>query len=136
MCLYIGITPEQLKAETDIICYKVLFSSKKATLFGQFFEQKGLYTPYQKFKVCIGRAYKSEFTYTMSGKGVEKAIHSFTTVESAKLDVHFFEGFSRYKGNMCICKCLIPKGSRYYQGTFDGRASYASNKIKYLEIIN
>lgn len=135
MCLYIGESPEQLIADADICCYKVLFNNKKAVIFQTLFRQKGFLTPYQNTKVVIGRAYKSEFTFSMAGKGVEKALHSYGSIESAKVDVDFFNGFSTYKGKMCICRCIIPKGSRYYEGIYDGKASYASNKIKYLEII-
>jgi len=33
-------------------------------------------------------------------------------------------------------KCVIPKGSTYYVGTFDYWKSYASDKLTYVEIID
>ena len=34
-----------------------------------------------------------------------------------------------------IVQCIIPKGSKYYEGTFGGYEGYASNKIKYVKLV-
>ena len=31
-------------------------------------------------------------------------------------------------------ECIIPKGSKYYEGTYDNRVSYASDTLKYIKI--
>jgi hypothetical protein len=42
---------------------------------------------------------------------------------------------NRFSRETIIAKCIIPKGSVYYRGKFDDYFSYASNQIKYVEII-
>lgn len=101
-------------ALTDIKCYKFLDNNR-----GE------LTTPYMDSPVEIGEEYKSEL-YKNGFNGVEIGLHSFATYEDA-----------RKKGGYCgyhtIVECVIPRGSRYYSGTFSVYKSYASNKLKYIK---
>ena len=88
---------------------------------------KVLCTPYQRFPIEIGETYESDLIKRY-GNQIYKGLHSFgnlnEAIEDAKLDCDI------------IVKCIIPKGSTYYIGKFNDKVSYASNKLKYLEIIN
>ena len=88
---------------------------------------KVLCTPYQGFPIEIGETYESDLIKTY-GNQIHKGLHSFgilnEAIEDAELDCDI------------IVKCIIPKGSIYYVGKSHDKVSYASNKLKYLEIIN
>ena len=78
-------------------------------------------TFYQGFKVKMGETYTSELEKI--DDTIEKGLHSFETMEVAK-------SFSNI-----VAKCIIPKGSKYYEGLFGCDASYASDRITYVEIV-
>jgi len=84
-------------------------------------------TPYREFKVDIGKTYTS-LLEKLSGNRVYVGLHSYASLE----------GLPKCSDDEITVKCLIPKGSVYYQGTFGGRSlnSYASNKLTYLEIVS
>ena len=90
-----------------------------------------LVTSYRKSPVKIGKTYTSEIERIDERfhDTIEKALHSFEKKEDA-LDNVYSSAFARD----VIAKCIIPKGSTYYKGWFGGHASYASNKLKYIEI--
>ena len=118
MCLKIsnGFGEPQIATE-DLIVYKVLKSiSDKFT------------TPYQNTVIKIGCTYTSEFSFNFFGD-IEKGLHSYVSLDNARYDA------MGYIIKRVICKCLIPKGSRYYQGLFGKYKSIASDKLTYLEII-
>jgi len=83
-----------------------------------------LITPYQEIPVEIGKTYLSEVEVTNSIIG--EGLHSFYDLEDAIDDAD---------DNWVIVECIIPKGSTYYSGTFIGWKSYASNELKYEEIV-
>jgi hypothetical protein len=83
---------------------------------------KSLTTPFRYSPVEIGKTYESELE--VCGDTIEKGLHSFKKVVRPY-----------YKDNAIFVKCIIPKGSKYYEGLFNDRISYASNKLTYLEII-
>ena len=84
-------------------------------------ETNGYQTFYRDFKVEIGETYTSDLINL--GKRVEIGLHSFETMEDAK----FYSSI--------VAKCIIPKGSRYYEGFFGHDVSYASDRITYVGII-
>lgn len=90
---------------------------------GEEFTGKVLYyTPYQSKEIEIGKTYKSSLErYDIS---IHKGLHSFETLEDAKKD-----GINVY------AKCIIPKGSKFFRGMFNGSISYASNRITYLKLV-
>jgi hypothetical protein len=88
-------------------------------------------TPYQNAEIKIGETYKSKLIKNDSL--VEEAIHSLKNLESA----NYFASFNEKR---IVAKCIIPKGSEYYVGKygyngFDGFDSYASDTLKYVEIL-
>jgi hypothetical protein len=85
-------------------------------------------TPYQSAIVEIGNLYESEIEF--EGNNIEKALHSFVDIVNCITKRHRLD---------ITVKCIIPKGSTYYIGDFssayNNNNSYASNQLKYLEII-
>lgn len=84
-----------------------------------------LITPYRDFKVEIGSEYTSEFT--LVNNSVRKGLHAYKFLKDTKI-------YSTTEN--VIVKCIIPKGANYYEGTFMGDEAYASDRLKYVEIIN
>jgi len=83
---------------------------------------KNFITPYQRAEVALGNTYKSKLIKERYDK-VHEGLHSFKHASSA-----------RENGDGRVVRCVIPKGSEYYEGLFGGEG-YASNTIKYVEII-
>jgi len=92
--------------------------------------KKVLRTPFREFEVEIGESYTSEIQRCENT--IEKGLHSFKDLSDT---INFSEGF-RTSGIPVIVKCVIPKGSLYYEGTFKNCVSYASDYLKYVEIIH
>lgn len=81
-------------------------------------------TPYYSMIIEFGILYESEIEF--EGNDVEKALHSFVNLNECCFEK---------ENNEIIVKCIIPKGSTYYIGEWNSHHSYASNQLKYLEII-
>lgn len=114
MCLRLVKGNNQQKiASEDIVVYKVLHYD--GTNFLTFFQFK---------PVEIGRTYESTFSFNYFG-GVEMGLHSFSNLQDA------LNGQERL-----VCRCIIPKGSAYYEGWFANMESYASNRLTYVELLN
>lgn len=121
MCLNISKTAVVETAEEDIICYKVV------KMYNNEY-----FTRYRDFHIEIGKTYLSElnafrddnkdFDYDI----VEEGLHSYCNERSAHASFN----------NYFKVKCTIPKGSLYYKGLFSECESYASNCLRYDEIIN
>jgi hypothetical protein len=90
------------------------------------FKDSIILTPYQKVEIKIGETYKSELI--KYGSLIDEGIHSVKNLEDANYFVSFDE--KRF-----VSKCIIPKGSEYYIGNFNGYDSYASDTLKYVEIL-
>lgn len=80
-------------------------------------------TPYRKFPVQLGKTYYSELI--KDDYVVEIGLHSYASWADAWSD-----------GPGEVVKCIIPKGSEYYEGDFSGFKSYASNCLQYLHLNN
>jgi hypothetical protein len=113
MCL--NNVGEMKTAEKDIICYKVLRDYNG-----------DLFTIYQSMHVHIEKSYRFKLIKNYY-REVHEGFHSYTSLRSSR---RFHD-----EGSYVIVKCIIPMRSHYYIGNFDGNRSYASNKIKYLEIV-
>lgn len=85
----------------------------------------GFITPYKKFPIIIGETYDSILEKNPK-YNINKGIHSFKNIKDAKNNANLYS---------VIVKCIIPKDSKYYKGIFNDVVSYASNKLKYVEII-
>ena len=130
MCLRISKEQELVIAETDIDCYKIVikYDDKVLTLF-------------QKHKIEIGCSYRSSVIRT-SGKfydNIEIGLHSFCEYKET-MDFYNNNKLNLIEANWSyeIVRCIIPKGSKYYKGTFNYDCcpydSYASTDITYVEI--
>jgi hypothetical protein len=84
-------------------------------------------TPIQKAEIKIGETYKSELI--KYGSSIEDGIHSFKSLKAANYSASFEE-------KKIVAKCIIPKGSKYYIGNFNGYVSYASDTLKYIKVLS
>lgn len=97
---------------------------EKIVINGKELPKKDYYvTPYRYADAEIGKTYTSELENPIYND-INIGIHSFCDLQDAKND-----------GGDVYVKCIIPKGSEYYVGTFTHCSSYASNAIKYLELV-
>lgn len=85
-----------------------------------------LCTPYQRVFIEIGETYTSELIITSNG--VNDGLHSFLNLKSA---IKIF----RNDSDCLFVKCIIPSGSHYYKGVYNGFVSYASDTLKYVEVV-
>lgn len=90
---------------------------------------KKLITPYQSVKIEIGNTYNSVLKKVYMD--INEGLHSFKHLSDAIED-----------GDGVYVQCVIPKGSKYYEGIFIVRhngvgyaESYASNKLTYVKIV-
>ena len=120
MCLIYAGIKETIE---DIVCYKVYVS----------FEGK-LVSPYMRSpipnmneitKTRLEKPYGSESC-------VDEGFHSFATLKDAIRVSKFLT--RHYDCNPIIVRCIIPKDSKCYVGSFWGRTSYCSDSIKLIEI--
>ena len=79
-------------------------------------------TPYRNFLVEVGKTYDSELI--KSNNYIYEGLHSFKNLHDVKND---------YSG--IYAECIIPKGSKYYEGKFIDYDAYASDKLTYVKII-
>ena len=79
-------------------------------------------TPYREFPIEIGKTYDSKLI--KKDEYVHEGLHSFKTLDDAKND------YIRI-----YVECIIPKGSKYYEGKFIDDDAYASDKLTYVKII-
>lgn len=119
MCLA-NVGPRKI-AEKDIVCYK----------FIKRWEGKYI-KPFQEVTVNIGKTYRSRILRLVyDWSKIDVALHSFTSKASVRAICKNYEHE--------IVKCIIPRGAHYYKGIFLYREhkypSYASNLIKYVEIV-
>ena len=119
MCLLVNT--EYKIAKEDIICYKVLYKSNYS---GK------LYSPYVTFWWELNKLTKADGKpYIHIIEGQKKKImrgyfHTFKTIKGAK----------SLKECLCCCgvfiyKCVIPKGTKYWEGTFNGCKGFASKNL-------
>lgn len=121
MCLNVT-NPEIQTAVEDIVVYKHLAKS----ISNEYL------TSFRNFPIEIGKMYESNLFKQQDfslGEIVEIGLHSFPFYEDALKA-------SKYLDETLV-KCIIPKGSNYYIGTFENYGvSYASNKLKYIKILD
>lgn len=114
--------------DVDICCYKVILDNRSCKY--DYFDDEGLFTPFQKEQIEIGSTYTSEFSFTSLGN-IDEGLHSLINLNDCY-------GLIKRMYNpdfLIVCKCLIPAGSRYYEGVFGGYDCLASDRLTYLEIL-
>ena len=115
-------------ATEDIVVYKVLINRKG-----------GLVSPFQLKPYTLGITEDNTETMVTPQQNSKNYIvskgllHSFMYEKEATdcmlyLNVTFGE-------KHCICKCIIPKGTPYYEGMGSMGYSFASKKLNLVEII-
>jgi hypothetical protein len=124
MCL---IT-EQLTSTTareDIICYKVLR-----------IQDNNLYAYYRSFEYKIGKLYRGPLVWgkmysTSEGlyMNINEGFHSYSDIEYAK------QNYRDVLESAVIVKCIIPKGTIFFEGEQNFGRGYASNQIIIKEIM-
>lgn len=136
MCLFLKKDKDTIKqAKKDIPCYKVL------SCYGTH----QLRTPFMGDFVDYGLTVKAlgenkgpkefsdweegslKFSRKLMGEGF---IHTFKTIEDADITLMSHD-YPIY--HPVLVKCVIPKGTWYYEGEFEytGSASYASQSLRY-----
>lgn len=114
-------------AKSDLIRYKVVIPCN------DYFK-----TPYARMDIRLNTLYKSRLIVSLEYNKniVNEGIHTFKTLKEAKAELNTWS----YPVDT-ILKCIIPKGSKYYDGKFrlnykgDTVSSTASDKIIYKEVI-
>ena len=79
-------------------------------------------TPYRNFLIEIGKTYDSELI--KKDEYVHEGLHSYKNLDHAK---NYYVKF--------YAECIIPKGSKYYEGKFVDNDAYASDKLTYVKFI-
>lgn len=86
-------------------------------------------TFYRQFEITLNTTYTSELEVKhKSYYFIEKGLHSYKYAKDCKT-------YKNKNINTHIVKCVIPKGSTYYEGYFNECKSYASDTLQYLKII-
>ena len=125
MCL---ITTKNIPeiAQEDIVCYKIYI------LIGD-----ELLSPYQGSpaptinkvtNTLLDRAYLSNYRAAYM---ISKGFHSFKYLDDLIEELDFWLSF-----DIKIIKCIIPKGTKYYEGKFGDFPSYCSESIILKETID
>ena len=108
----------------DIVCYKVYYISFKGELVSPYIRSLAP-NMNEITKTRLGEPYGIE-------NYVEEGFHSFATLEDAINESERLARNGEY--NPIIVRCIIPKDSKCYVGSFWGRTSYCSDSIKLIEI--
>lgn len=124
MCLNSAV---RINTEKDIVCYK-LFWQYGNTLYSFYRNSPYKLNVTRSTRTKTPKLYCSNFNGEKTYCIQESAFHSFANYGDVK---EFHKGSSSV-----IVKCIIPKNSEYiYEGTYAGVKSYASQKLKPIEII-
>lgn len=134
MCLYIddkihGIFKRIKKAKEDIVCYKILHDHC-GRLFTPYTITEVPSQIYQGEVPMVGEPLKSRRFFRRifhSDLINEGYIHTFRVWPCAR---NAAEWFAKKGVRVRIFKCIIPKGTYYYQGT---ERDYASEQIVYKQ---
>ena len=117
MCL---IVKEQIQiAKRDMVCFKIVNS-------------ENFRTPYKYYKYIKNKINRARMNLKLNhNDNSYSGFHSFVNKKDA---------ISKLDEIQCIIKCIIPKGSKYYDGIQSGQfnanvRNYCSNQIIAKEII-
>ena len=127
MCLQLKYLESKI-ADEDIICYKLVVRTKI----------KGVYkSSFPGFEYIIRQLYTNNIKIEFSHKLIKDRVLFGYSVEEGM----FHSFINPYPGTLssplysALLKCIIPKGTYYYEGKFNDFLSYASSQIKILEEI-
>jgi len=126
MCLNLADSDGNLlTAKKDMTVYKVIDDIGNQTFV----------TAFRRTEVEMGKTYKSKLGFSLNACAIEEGLHSFDSLYIAKFMSRMHRFQVPREGTLVVAKCIIPKGARYYSGTFNYWESYASDELTYVEII-
>ena len=139
MCLVIisNEKPKAKIAEKDIHCYKLI-------TFSPYISRVILKTPFICDDIELGvrnhesspmrpslapeKSGKRGNWWEINGGG----FYTYTNLEDAKNDAIYMQKYEAYNQKQYIVlHAVIPKGTKYYEGTCDGKSSYESKDVIY-----
>ena len=132
MCL---ITTKDIPeiAQEDIVCYK-LYKLRDNKLLSPYRE---VVAPNinEVTNTVLDRACVFSYKGNHVNYSVSRGFHSYKNISNSKEELRFWIHFLAYS-NVRIFKCIIPKGTKYYEGKFGDLPSYCSESIILKEIID
>lgn len=137
MCLYLKENKKPFIANEDIVCYKVVFKGAnqyRSPYTCTLYKLNTIMNDSVRITKQKTQYYNGETTWSISAGG----FHVYPTLNEAK--THIFKEYEilKEKGkaelyNFTILKCIIPKDTKYYIGTFSGMKSYCSKSLKIID---
>jgi hypothetical protein len=128
--------PKPLVAAEDIICYKVL------RVWGEGTDKPKVTSPYQtqfKWQLDVVKTTSRlglEHRWFSNNWVVEQGFHTLATFDGVNDELEDFQSPHDHcdedDGNFYIFVCVIPKGTKYFEGDFSGKKSFASKSLKVL----
>ena len=119
MCL--EVNTQYKIAKEDIVCYKILEKDYDGNLF----------SPYTFFRWDLNKRTKADGkpTFTTDFKGTKYIaigyFHTFKNIVDAKKYSKLWPPLN----HPIICECTIPKGTKYWEGLYDGYKGFASKNL-------
>lgn len=131
MCLHLKKNAKKKIADKDIVCYKVLFCNE--------IDKTHAVSQFEDFDYMLGRLEYSLLDLPDYNYNVFHGFHSYKYYEDA---LESIDGYSLnetlYSVTAKAYKCIIPKGSAYYEGIQPSMpynmVGYCSNQIVIQEV--
>ena len=131
MCLHLKKNAKKKIADKDIVCYKVLFydETDKTHAVSQF----------EGFDYMLGRLEYTPLDFPDYSYRVFHGFHSYKYYEDALESIDgYYLNESVWSAMTKVYKCIIPKGSAYYEGIQPSMpydmVGYCSNQIVIQEV--
>lgn len=140
MCL---ITTKNIPeiAQEDIVCYKFyILHIAKDDINSSSHDKDGYLSPYwgmrapnmnEVVNTVLDRVYLHKCGGNNSTYMINRGFHSFKYIDDLTKELYFWQPCDAK-----IFKCIIPKGTKYYEGEFDDSPSYCSESIILKEIVD
>jgi hypothetical protein len=139
-------------AEENVICYKVL---RQINFFENTSKNLSLNSPYRYTDYFVNQIMEdSQFSYQeemrlnneikfgklFSNNEIRFGLHTFKNFHDATAEADDWIRSESSANLFAVYKCIIPKGSRYYVGTWNNHKyenveSYSSEKLQLVECI-
>lgn len=122
MCLSNVKQTEPSLAGKDIICWK------------EIVKDDGFYSGYRSPYECAEILFNTILSTNLgdkkgwTGNSVFEGFHTFKT---RKLARDSWNNWKKDENNNTVVRAIIPKGSRYWEGMYDDKACYCSERIIY-----
>lgn len=144
MCLEIKPGSCLNRAKEDVICYKVVRLEVNETISTPYQTalisnevingEKPFIAQNNRGKELTEEAFEIQYQDYCWSRVYGNAIHTFATKNGAKTEATELRAFlpgHKYR----VYKCIIPKDTLYYEGDFEGKKSFASQKIVFKEAV-